>query len=81
MVWVIVFLAIAVVGLGVVVSYGVWLAHKSADVLAEVAVLGQRGGQLLELLDEIRVPDFSTRGGAVDSSRTVESTVSPISGT
>ena len=81
MIWVLVFAAIAVVGLVMLVFYGVWLAHKAADVLAEVGVLTERGGQLIHLLEEIRVPDFTSQAGTLDSSRTVESTVAPVSAT
>ena len=44
MLWVIIFAAIAVAGLVLLVCYGVWLAHKTADVLSEVTVLAERGG-------------------------------------
>lgn len=56
MLWVIVFAAIAVAGLVLLVCYGVWLAHKTADVLSEVTVLAERGGQLAELLGQIQPP-------------------------
>jgi hypothetical protein len=54
--WVIVFAAIAVAGLIMVICYAVWLAHKTADVMSEVTVLADRGGQLAELLGQIQVP-------------------------
>ena len=54
MLWVWVFLAIAVAGLVMVVCYAVWLAHKTADVLSEVAVLGDRVAQLGDLLSQIQ---------------------------
>ena len=54
--WVIIFVAIAVAGLIMVVCYAVWLAHKTADVLSEVTVLADRGGQLLELIGQIDMP-------------------------
>ena len=56
MLWVIMFAAIAVAGLVLLVCYGVWLAHKTADVLSEVTVLAERGGQLAELLGQIQPP-------------------------
>lgn len=56
MLWVIVFAAIAVAGLVMMVCYAVWLAHKTADVLSEVTVLADRGGQLAELLGQIEMP-------------------------
>jgi hypothetical protein len=52
--WVWVFVAIAVAGLVMVVCYAVWLAHKTADVLSEVTVLGDRMGQLGDLLGQIQ---------------------------
>jgi len=54
--WVIVFAAIALAGLIMVVSYGVWLVHKASDVMSEVAVLADRGGQLAEVLGQISMP-------------------------
>jgi hypothetical protein len=56
-VWIWVFVGIAVVGLVVVGCYVVWLAHKTADVASEVAVLIDRAGRLGELLGEIRAPE------------------------
>ena len=53
MIWVWVFLAIAVVGLVMVICYAVWLAHLTADVLSELAVLGDQAGQLADLLGEV----------------------------
>jgi hypothetical protein len=54
--WVLVFAGIALAGLVMLICYAVWLAHKTADVLSEVQVLGERGAQLADLLAEIRVP-------------------------
>lgn len=67
MVWVIVFGAIALVGLAVLVSYVVWLSHKVADVWSEVQVLADRGSQLAALLgqiepSEVRARDLSDAG-------------------
>ena len=56
MVWVLVFGGIALVGLVMLISYGVWLAHKAADVLSEVAVLADRADQLAALLSQIQPP-------------------------
>ncbi|MFP5283519.1 MAG: hypothetical protein ACLGIF_08730 [Actinomycetes bacterium] len=61
MLWVLLFGGIALVGLAMVVAYGVWLAHKAADVMSEVRVLADRAGQLAELAGQIEVPEF---GGA-----------------
>ncbi len=63
MLWVLVFGGIALAGLVMLISYGVWLAHKTADVLSEVAVLGERTGQLGDLLAQIQLPDS---GGGSD---------------
>ncbi len=57
MIWVVIFCGIAAAGLFMVVSYGIWLAHKASDVISEVAVLGDRAGQLTELLSQIQVPE------------------------
>jgi hypothetical protein len=54
--WVVVFLVLALAGLVMLVSYAVWLAHKTADVLSELGMLGKYGGRLGEMLAEIRVP-------------------------
>lgn len=56
MLWVIVFVAIALAGLIMVACYAVWLAHKTADVWSEVTVLTERGAQLAELVAQIGPP-------------------------
>jgi hypothetical protein len=55
-IWVAVFGGIALVGLLMLISYAVWLAHKAADVLSEVAVLADRADQLADLLGQIQPP-------------------------
>jgi hypothetical protein len=67
--WVIVFAAIAVAGLVMLVCYGVWLTHKTADVLSEVGVLADRGAQLGELLGQIQVPQAALGAGDPDALR------------
>ncbi len=57
MTWVWVFVGIAVVGLIMVVAYVIWLAHKASDVMSELTVLGDRAGQIAELLTQIELPD------------------------
>ena len=57
MLWVIVFAAIALAGLLMVVSYGVWLVHKASDVMSEVTVLAERGAQLAEVVGQISMPE------------------------
>ena len=56
MLWVVVFVVIAVAGLAMLVGYAVWLAHKTADLLSELGVLADQAGQLARVLGEIRVP-------------------------
>jgi len=53
MLWVLVFLGIALAGLAMLVGYGIWLAHKSADVFSELDVLGKHAGELADLLGEV----------------------------
>ena len=55
-VWVAVFGGIALVGLIMLISYGVWLAHKAGDVLSEIQVLADRADQLADLLSQISPP-------------------------
>lgn len=55
--WVVIFASIAVAGVIMLVSYGVWLAHKASDVMSEVDVLADRAGQIADLLGEIKIPD------------------------
>jgi hypothetical protein len=59
--WVGIFLAIALAGVAMVVAYVVWLAHKTSDLLAELAVLGERGADLAELVASISVPESDGR--------------------
>jgi hypothetical protein len=56
MLWVVVFVGIALAGLAMLVAYAIWLAHKTADVFSELHVLGEHAGRLADLLGEIRVP-------------------------
>ncbi len=63
MVWVFVFGGIALVGLIMLVAYGVWLAHKAADVMSEVQVLADRADQLADLLGQIQPPDTAPAPG------------------
>ena len=58
-VWVLVFGGIALVGLVMLISYGVWLAHKAGDVLSEIQVLADRADQLADLLSQISPPDVA----------------------
>ena len=56
-IWVLIFTGIALGGLVMVSCYAVWLAHKTSDVLSELAVLADRAGQMAELASEIGVPE------------------------
>lgn len=56
MIWVWVFAGIALLGLIVVVSYGVWLVHKASDVLSEITMLGTRAEELAALASQIKLP-------------------------
>ena len=59
----VVFGGIALVGLIMLISYGVWLAHKAADVMSEIEVLADRAEQLAVLLGQISVaPDPALAG-------------------
>ncbi len=71
MIWVVVFGAIALAGLVVIVSYGVWLAHRVADVASELAVLGAQAGQLGELLAQVEVPPAGLGTHGAPGPRTV----------
>ena len=62
MVWVVVFLLIALGGLVMVVSYTVWLWHKASDLFSELEMLGVRVQELGDLLAKIQVP--AAEGGS-----------------
>jgi hypothetical protein len=66
-IWVFIFAGIALAGLVMVVSYAVWLIHKAADVMSEVRVLLDRGGQLTDLIGQIQIPQFAEFADDVDS--------------
>jgi hypothetical protein len=62
--WVFVFGGIALAGLIMLICYAVWLAHKTADVMSELAVLADRTQKMADLLAQIEVPPLgSTTGG------------------
>jgi hypothetical protein len=56
-VWVIVFMSIALAGVVMLISYAVWLAHKASDVWSEVDMLAVRADELARLVGQIQVPD------------------------
>jgi len=62
MVWVLVFLGIALAGAVMVVSYAIWLAHKAADLFSEVEMLGTRAEELVALLERIELPAAAVDG-------------------
>lgn len=65
MVWVWVFLSIAVGGLVAAVSYAVWLWHKAADLFSELEHVVGVLEQIAEVLGEIHLPEPSgVEGGA-----------------
>ena len=66
MIWVIVFAGIALVGLVMLISYAVWLAHKAADVWSEVDMLAVRADELSRLLAQIEVPERAFRSYVAD---------------
>jgi hypothetical protein len=70
-IWVFVFVGIALAGLVMVVSYAVWLIHKASDVMSEARVLLDRGGQLADLLGEIEVPQLAASVDDLGGERTV----------
>lgn len=60
MVWVLIFAGIALGGLIMVISYGVWLWHKASDLFSELEMLGTRAGELADLLSRIQ-PELPAR--------------------
>ncbi len=60
MVWVLVFGGIALAGLVMVVSYGIWLWHKASDLFSELEMLGRRAEELAGILSRIS-PELPTR--------------------
>ncbi len=59
MIWVLIFGGIALLGVVTLVSYAVWLAHKTSDLYSEVRMLGQRAEEAGELLGRIQPPASS----------------------
>ncbi len=60
MVWVWVFGGIALAGLVMVGSYGVWLWHKASDLFSELEMLGKRAEELAALLEQVG-PELTAR--------------------
>jgi hypothetical protein len=57
MIWVVVFAGIGLAGLIMLISYAVWLAHKTSDLFSELDMLAVRASELSELVSQIRVPE------------------------
>ncbi|MFT4217336.1 MAG: hypothetical protein QM619_09165 [Micropruina sp.] len=56
MMWVWIFLGIAVAGLITMASYAVWLAHKVSDLFSELQTLGKRAEELADLVSQVAIP-------------------------
>lgn len=57
MIWVGIFLFIALAGAVMTVSYAIWLWHKTSDLLSELGMLGTRAEELAALLSQLRLPE------------------------
>ena len=57
MLWIVLVVAVGVVGLGVLVWYCVRLTRKVAELADEVAVLAEQAEQLFGLLEQVEVRD------------------------
>ena len=55
MIWVWIFLGIAVLGLAVLGSYTVWLIHKASDLMSELTMLGTRAEELAQLVSSVKL--------------------------
>ena len=51
---------IALAGLVMVISYGVWLWHKASDLFSELEMLGRRAEELAEILGRLQ-PELPAR--------------------
>jgi hypothetical protein len=61
MIWVVVFVGIALAGVVMLICYAVWLAHKAADVWSEVDMLAARATEFADLVGRIQVPESAYR--------------------
>ncbi|MCA0251395.1 MAG: hypothetical protein LCH76_03700 [Actinobacteria bacterium] len=64
MVWVFVFVGIALGGLIMLISYAVWLAHKASDLFSEIEMLGTRATELGDLLEQLELPSATGAGSS-----------------
>ena len=53
MFWLLIFGGIALAGVAMLVAYGIWLAHKTADVLSELDMLARRVAELGDLVAQV----------------------------
>jgi len=51
--WLLIFGGIALAGAAMLVAYGIWLAHKTADVLSELDMLARRVAELGDLVAQV----------------------------
>jgi len=56
MMWVWIFLGIALAGAITIGSYAVWLAHKASDLFSELQMVGERAEELAELVSQVNIP-------------------------
>jgi len=52
--WILLFGLIALGGLIMVVSYGIWLWHKASDLFSELEMLGERATELADVLGRLQ---------------------------
>jgi hypothetical protein len=75
-VWVFVFGGIALAGLAMLISYAVWLAHKTSDVFSELSMLGERANELMALAAQVGVPEPAGRPTRYDDDLSVSGDIS-----
>ncbi|QLQ15469.1 MAG: hypothetical protein HZY73_07010 [Micropruina sp.] len=59
MIWVLVFGLIALGGLVMTLSYGIWLWHKASDLFSELEMIAKRGEELADLLSQVKLPEVT----------------------
>ena len=52
--WILLFGLVALGGLIMVVSYGIWLWHKASDLFSELEMLGERATELADILGRLQ---------------------------
>lgn len=53
MIWVLVVVGIAVLGLVGLVAYAIWMWHKIEDLFSEVEMVGRQAEEILSLVDDL----------------------------